>query len=123
MNARAYAQALYQLSKKEGASAATLVKNVVKNLKESGRLKLLPHILRELRILDAQFASLSSIVEVAHKEDSAHALKAARAAGIESAHAVVNPSLIRGWRARRGGTLVDASGKRRLIELYRNITG
>ncbi len=122
-NARAYAQALSELSKKEGVSAATLVKNLVGNLKANGRSKLLPHILRELRIMEVRGTSVSPIVEVAHKEDSAHALKSARAAGIDAKEAQVNPSLIRGWRARMGGTLVDASGKRALVELYRNITG
>ncbi len=122
MNARAYAEALYELSNKKGVSPATLVQNLVHSLTNSGRMKLLPHILRELRILDARYESLGSTVEVAHKEDSAHALKSAKTAGIDADTAVVNPSLIRGWRAKKGGLLVDASGKRHLIELYRNIT-
>lgn len=123
MNARAYAQALYELSKKEGSSAASLVKNLVKSLTRTGRLKLLPHILRELRVMEAQGRSTDPVVEVAHKDDAAHALKVARAAGIDAKTATVNPSLIRGWRARTGGTLIDVSGKKNLVELYRNITG
>jgi len=122
MNARAYAEALSELSSNEGASAAALVKNLVKTLEESGRLKLLPHILRELRMLEAKSRSLAPVVEVAKKEDAARALKAAKQEGIEAEHATVNPALIGGWRARMGGKLVDASGKGNLIELYRNIT-
>jgi F0F1-type ATP synthase delta subunit len=122
MNARAYAQALYELSKKEGIRGATLVKNLVRSLTETGRLKLLPHILRELRKMEAQNRAFEPIVEVAHREDGARAVKAAKALGIETKHATINPTLIRGWRARSGSTLVDASGKRNLIELYRNIT-
>jgi len=122
MNARAYAQALYELSKKKGIRGSALVKNLVRSLAATGRLKLLPHILRELRKMEAQNRSFEPIVEVAHKEDGARAVKAAKAFGIETKRASINPTLIRGWRARKGGMLVDASGKRNLIELYRNIT-
>lgn len=123
MNARVYAQALSTLSAQEGARADVLVKQLVESLKKNGRLKLLPHILRALRTTALQQKSLSPLVEVAHKEDAAHALTSARIHGIDAKEASINPSLIRGWRARARGTLVDASGKRALVELYRNITG
>lgn len=123
MEARDYAEAIDAAARESESAAGVLVANLVKHLKAQGRVKLLPVILRELRKRQARRASLAPIVEVARESDAASALKAARAEGIEAEKASVNPALLSGWRAMKGGTLVDRSGKRALIELYRNITG
>ncbi len=122
MKPRVYAQVLRNLSLKGDASDATIVKNLMQHLKASGRMKLLPGILRELKTEEAEAAALAPSVEVARKEDQKQALTAAKAAGVEVEEATVNPDLISGWRARSGSQLVDRSGKKQLIELYRNIT-
>ncbi len=53
---------------------------------------------------------------------------AALALGDASAHAttnipeaVINKSLIRGWRVRLGGTLIDHSAKQTLVQIYQTI--
>jgi F0F1-type ATP synthase delta subunit len=116
-----YAQALTQAVAK-GVDEAKIVSNLVAHLKEEGRMKLLPGILRELKRLQATQSRLAPSVEVASEGEAKDALKAAHEAGIEAATATVNPSLIRGWRARSGGTLVDRSAKQALVDLYQRIT-
>jgi len=105
-----------------GTDEKALVDGLVAHLKAAGRMKLLPGILRELRALMAQRAKLAPSVEAASEGEKAPALAAARAAGIDASEATVNPSLIRGWRARAGGTLVDRSAKQALVDLYQRIT-
>lgn len=114
-----YAQALVNALAK-GTDEATAVRNLLASLRERGRLKLLPGILRELKARKA--AADGAVIEVADRSGEDAALRAARAAGIEARDAIVNPSLISGWRARQGGRLVDRSGKRALLELYQNVT-
>ena len=115
----AYATAI-QKQLRLGVPEQELVSALVAQLKAKGRLKLLPAIRRELiRLMNQEQKPL---VEVAHKDDSTEALKQASLAGITATHATVNPSLIRGWRAREGSQLVDRSGKRALVDLYRRIT-
>lgn len=116
-----YAQALHSLLAKEGVKEKDVFEKLVAHLKATGRMKLLPGIARELKKAAFRTRSEEAHVEVAHKSDEHHALAEAKQFGIEAAHAQVNPSLIRGWRARQGSTLVDRSGKRALIDLYRSI--
>jgi F0F1-type ATP synthase delta subunit len=116
-----YAQALINVLQ-GGAKEDEAVSSLVAHLKETGRLKLLPAILRELRTLQARTQVLGATVEVAHKAESAAALSAASALGITADSATINPLLISGWRAREGGRLIDRSGKRSLIDIYRRIT-
>ena len=117
-----YAKAIDNLAHRDGADAKKLAADLTKHLAATGRTKLLPGILRELKVLEARRAKLQPTVEVASEKDAHAALAAAKAEGIVAANAEVNPSLIRGWRARAGGTLVDRSAKKGLIELYRNVT-
>ena len=121
MKARVYAQVLKRLSEK-GTDEGTIVKNLIAHLRDTGRMKLLPGILRELKTREAESEALASSVEVAKASDEKRALAAAKEAGVTVDKATVNPSLLSGWRARSGSQLVDRSGKRQLIELYRNIT-
>jgi F0F1-type ATP synthase delta subunit len=117
-----YAQALWNASQKEGADAKKIVAQLAKNLESQGRVKLLPAILRSFQRISARKTKLGMTVEVAHASESAKALKEAAAHGIHAEHAVVNESLIKGWRASGNGKIVDTSAKRSLIELYRSIT-
>lgn len=118
---KVYAQALIN-TLRNGAKEDDAVSSLVRHLKEAGRLKLLPAILRELETLGARDKTLSASVEVASEADAAQALREASAEGIAADAATVNPLLISGWRAREGGRLIDRSGKRALIDIYRRIT-
>ncbi len=95
------------------------VNKLVAHLKSAGRMNMLPQIARELRKIVARRDSLRPKVEVADKKDSVAALAAAAQNGIHAANAAINPTLIRGWRAREGDRLFDASAKRALVEIYR----
>jgi len=104
------------------ADEKKIVATLVQHLEETGRTKLLPRIARELAILEARRAKLAPQVEVASEGEAHTALAEAKAAGIEVSKATVNHALIKGWRARNGGTLIDKSAKRGLIDIYRNVT-
>lgn len=117
---RTYARALTNLLAK-GADESKIVSNLVAHLKSVGRMKLLPRILRELKAMGVRNHSSASVVEVAHEKDSGSALTRAAAEGVEAKHTVVNASLLSGFRARGKGILVDHSGKRALIDLYRKV--
>jgi F0F1-type ATP synthase delta subunit len=106
---------------KDDAVAKVAVVKLVNHLRSVGRLKMLPSIAKELRKVQARRMALLPQVEVARKEDAATALSAAEKAGIKAGHAQVNPSLVSGWRASGGGTLIDRSGKRALVDIYRNV--
>lgn len=99
-----------------------LVASLVAHLTARGRMKLLPGILRELKRLELRAHAQDARIEAATEAELAGAINAAKEAGIVAEAATINPELIRGWRARSGGTLVDRSGKRVLIDLYRTIT-
>ena len=115
-----YAQALHRV-KDKGVDEETLITNLMKHLKEKGREKLLPGILRELKVLKEQQKYQKGMIEVARESEKAHATEAAKSAGITTNDIRINPSLIRGWCARSGSTLVDRSAKRSLIDLYERI--
>lgn len=115
-----YAQALFDLAQKSGASADELVKKLVVHLKETGREKLMPRIARELHRLDARAQSFGEQLEVASAHEKAHAEKEAKEFGI-TAKAEVNETLVSGWRARTGSRVIDRSGKRALLDLYQAI--
>lgn len=117
---KVYAQALQHLLSADNADEKKVFDQFIAHLKAEGRLKLLPKIKLELERILAR--AEVAIVEVAHKDDSVHALTEATKAGITADHAQVNPSLVSGWRARKGSQLVDRSGKQALIELYQKIT-
>jgi F0F1-type ATP synthase delta subunit len=117
-----YAKAIDDLARRTGADAKKLVADLMKHLAASGRMKLLPGILRQMNIIEARRTKLAPIVEVASEKESAHALKEAAANGITATKAQVNHALIKGWRVRSGGNLIDRSAKRGLIDIYRNVT-
>ena len=121
-----YAQALWNLQKAtpegKSADAKTIVNQLVTHLKTSGRLKLLPHILNDLKKIEAREMKLASVVEVASEKEAAGALKAAAEQGIHAKEAKINHSLINGWRAISKEKLIDNSSKRALLDLYQSVT-
>lgn len=120
MNARGYADALARLP--EDAPADAVVAALTRALAAKGRTKLLPAILAELRAKEGRKLATKPVVEVAKESEKSKALTAAKSEGIEAAETVVNPALLSGWRARGKGLLVDRSGKKNLVDLYRKIT-
>ena len=108
-----------ELEDKTVADAA--VGKLIAHLRSSGRLNLLPQILRELRRIAARRHALRPRVEVASEKEAAATLRAAAEAGIEAPRASVNKALVRGWRAWGNGVLVDRSAKRALIDIYQKI--
>jgi F0F1-type ATP synthase delta subunit len=118
---KVYAKAIENLLAK-GGDAKMIVAQLRAHLEERGRTKLLPGILRELKVLEARKANLAPSVEVASEAEAHAALAAAKKAGIDASKARVNHALIKGWRARSGGALIDRSAKQGLIDLYRRVT-
>lgn len=113
-------EATAEIEDKAASDAA--VTKLIMHLKSAGRVKMLPEIARELRKVAARRHALRPLVEVAHRSEEEAALRAASSEGIVARHANVNPSLIRGWRARQGGRLIDRSAKRALIHIYQKVT-
>jgi hypothetical protein len=69
------------------------------HLKRTGRMKLLPRILRELQQREARERTQNVQKETVHQ----------------------NPSLISGWRSIEDGVLTDNTGKRALLEIYQKV--
>ncbi len=95
------------------------VKKLILHLKSAGRVKMLPEILRELKKIAARKEALTPYLEVAHQKEAEHALREAATAGVEASRAHVNHSLVHGWRVRGNGRLIDRSGKRMLVDIYK----
>lgn len=106
----------------DAAVSESAVSKLILHLKSAGRMKMLPQIVQELKKVAARRAALNSVFEVASVSEEPRAREEARALGITVSSAVVNPSLIKGWRAREGGKVVDYSAKQALISIYQNIT-
>ena len=117
-----YAHAVATMSRREGADEAAIVSGLMRELRLSGRSKMLPGILRELRTLEAREQRLAPVLEVATSRDEAAGREAMKKEGIEIEKVVVNPSLIQGWRVRANGLLWDQSAKRALTDIYKKIT-
>lgn len=113
-------EATAELEDKAVSDAA--VTKLILHLKSAGRMKMLPQIARELKKVAARRHALRPHVEVAHEKERVAALHAAAVAGIITRHATVNPSLIHGWRATSGDTLIDRSAKRALLQIYQKVT-
>lgn len=113
-------EATAEIEDKVASDAA--VTKLIMHLKSAGRMKMLPQIARELRKVAARRHALRPVVEVAHQKEVEAALRAAAHEGIVAKHAIVNPTLIHGWRAKCGDKLVDHSAKRALLTIYQNVT-
>lgn len=113
-------EATAELEDKTASDAA--ITKLIAHLKSMGRMKMLPEIMRELQKVAARRHFNRARIEVAHQKEAPDALHAAAREGMVAQHAVVNPSLIHGWRAQKGGVLIDRSAKRALLHMYQNIT-
>lgn len=93
-------------------------------LKNEGKLKALPAILKELQRLDEQEQAQAPTLYVASKKAETRAKRELKEALEEKSTPTVatDETLIGGWRFVGGDTLVDRSYKTALIKLYRNIT-
>lgn len=107
---------------KDEQVADEAVHKLIAHLKSTGRIKMLPQLLTELRLIAARRRSLAPILEVATPKEESAAVAALKAEGITPETVQVTPSLISGWRARANGKLIDRSGKRALIDIYQNVT-
>ncbi|MEA2701503.1 MAG: hypothetical protein QOE22_212 [Candidatus Parcubacteria bacterium] len=117
---KAYAKAIDSLLA-SGMKEEEVFRKLLAQLKESGRMKLLPQLLRELETQAKRKSARGPMLEVALPSEAKGAEAAAQKEGV-SAKAVMNPDLIRGWRLTTADTLIDRSGKRALIDLYRKVT-
>jgi len=117
-----YAQAIAHMHATSDKDEATLVSGLVRHLKATGRLKLLPRIVLELKNLSLRTAKLAPLLEVATSGEESRAKESLKQQGVVVENVSVNPSLIRGWRARADGLLWDHSAKRALTDIYKQIT-
>ena len=104
------------------AVADAAVSKLIMHMQHSGHTNMLPEIVHELRKIAARRHALTPRVEVANEKDSVEALREASVLGINAKRAIVNRSLIRGWRAHGGGKLVDRSAKNALLQIYQKVT-
>lgn len=117
---QAYVQAITSLLK-SGMNEEELFTKLVAHLNETGRMKILPQLLRELKTEEKRRESKGPLLEVASTAEAKEAEEAIKKQGID-AKAVVNEDLITGWRLTTADTLIDQSGKHALIDLYRKVT-
>lgn len=118
---RQYAQALAHLLEQADTNEEEVVENLIKHLRSRGRLKLLGGIVRELKKARMQERKKEPCVEIAREESRKAAQAAVEELGVSTYAVTLNPTLVRGWRVRAQGHLVDQTTKRALIELYRTI--
>ncbi len=118
---RKYALELAQVSDCADVGEEKLVENLIKDLRSRGRMKLLPSIVRELKKIRMQERKNEPCVEIAREEDREKVCAGVNELGVSTYSVMVNPTLVRGWRVRAQGRLIDNTTKQALIELYRVI--
>ena len=120
----AYAQALWTMIDK-GTPQADAVRALYTYLKDRGREALMPRIAKAFERLAAKHASADTVVlSVADTRHEHSAMSAAErlVPQAKDAQVVIDKTLIGGWRLDARETLVDASYKKHLLELYRRTT-
>lgn len=118
---RAYAKAIDLLIRQRGMKDDEVFRRLTEHLRATGRMKLLPQLLSELRRLEKRNAAHLPVLEAATEKERGEAEAAAKEVGV-STRAVINPDLVTGWRLVGANILIDRSGKRALLDLYRAIT-
>jgi len=114
-----YAQALWQTIEK-GMDPKTAIHSLVALLKVHGRSELMPRIARAFkRLTEKEMKKGRAQIWIAREKDAHIAMKES---GIEEADVCVDETLIGGWRLEKGETLVDASYKRYLLDMYKKAT-
>ncbi len=105
----------------DSTAADEAVRKIIAHLRASGRIQMLPQIVRELKKVVARRVAVAPKLEVAHEHETVRAIAAAAEAGIIVEKATINRSLIKGWRAQSNGKLVDRSTKCALIDIYKKV--
>lgn len=128
MNAKDYAQALFDLKTRSASGQSSLVKNLIALLKSRGHEKLLPRIVAEFERL-SEGRNLGGIqVRVADeksRKDALHKADAlAREYGIDQGAIRVSEdeNLIQGYTVEGPGFKFDASARGSLLALHRHLT-
>jgi F0F1-type ATP synthase delta subunit len=126
IGARDIAQTILFAEKSKDVDSKTLIRNTLAYLKKQNLTHLLPEVLRILEQSAAAEAERESVViETSHKvsektlsEISEKVLSGAK----EKPEQIVNEELIGGFVARHGGVIYDASLKRKLELLKKELT-
>lgn len=118
-----YAHALYQAIA-GGTEHKKAVAHLAARLKREGRLALMPRIARAFaRIAERESAKKRTRLSVAREKDAHAAHQAASAhATVEKSDVRIDETLIGGWRLEAGDTLVDASYKKHLLDIFNKVT-
>lgn len=118
-----YAQALYTAIA-SGTTHTKAVHALVERLKREGRSALLPRIAKTFaRVAQRESAKNRTALYVAREHDAHQALTAAgKFAQVEKHDVHVDETLIGGWRLEHEDTLVDASYKKHLLEIFNRVT-
>lgn len=123
-----YAQVLWKLVE-SGMTPAKAVAAVHASLLSAGRAELLPRVARAFeRLADREAKKSDVVLTIAREKDERHAHAEVKAIladmGIDTKDlkTQVDDTLVGGWRLEGRGTLIDASYKNRLIQLYDRVT-
>lgn len=134
MKASWYAEALYEaLQNREVKTEADVHKVFArfrKVLAARGHEKLLPFIMHELEKIEEREKNINQVLLITADKKSqskwSHAYDHYEKEGFIPKHAirqeVVDESIVGGYQIRTKDTIIDASYKKSLIELYRKIT-
>ncbi|MAJ97086.1 hypothetical protein CL644_02220 [bacterium] len=122
-----YAHALHNARKKASTKdeAANYVDALVATLKESGKLKALPAILREYQRIQVRKNAQKPILTLSTKEEEDEALKELEQRlgdKVGDVAIATDENLVGRWRYVNHDTLLDTSYKAALLELYRRVT-
>jgi F0F1-type ATP synthase delta subunit len=123
-----YAQALWKVIQ-SGTPAHKAVQGLTETLRAHGRLALSPRIAASFaRIAERESAREGAVLIVARDKDAkhahTHAVKMLAQMGIEVSDlkTEVDDTLIGGWRLEGRGTLIDASHKKHLLDIFSKVT-
>ncbi len=123
-----YAQALWQLVS-SGMDAKLAVHAIHDRLEKEGRASLMPRVGHAFaRIAEREVRKTDYTLSVAREGDITHAKKEMRALtgelgiDVDNLKTQVDDTLIGGWRLEGNERLVDASYKKKLLDLYTNVT-
>ncbi len=118
----AYAHALYAAIA-GGIEPTKAIEALAARLAREGRSALLPRIAKAFaRVAERESRKHRVSLAVAREHDTQAALAAAAAYAEVGTHDVrVDPTLVGGWRLETGDTLVDASYKKHLLDIFNRV--
>jgi F0F1-type ATP synthase delta subunit len=124
-----YAQALWKVIH-AGTPAHKAVQALTETLKAHGRIALSPRIAKAFaRIAERESGREGAVLTVAREKDERHAHAEAKkvlaemGVEIQDLKTEVDDTLIGGWRLEGRGTLIDASYKKHLLDIFSSVTG